>query len=284
MGIYDREYYQEEKPGFSLGADRMMVTNLVIVNVVIYFVDVLLFHDTNALTNFMELKPGVFWTNWKLWELITYGFAHNPNDILHILGNMFFLWFFGRDVETIYGKQKFFWFYLTTIIVSGLIGSYTQAMIRGGPVSLIGASGGVSGVIIAYICHYPHRVLHVWGVFPLPAWVLGTLYLVMDFVGTFQPDSHVAHTAHLAGAAMGYLFVKTGWTLHNIVPAKLSLGGLRPRPKVRLHEPEEEENSIAEEELDRILAKISREGESSLSRKEKRTLQQASRRYQKKGR
>ena len=167
MGIYDRDYYQEERPGLKLGGPRLMVTNLVIINVAIWLVDIVFFSQNHELSTFLSLKPGLFNAHWHVWELLTYGFAHSPNNILHILFNMFVLWFFGRDVEGIYGKQKFLAFYLTAIVLSGLVGTFLEPILKGNLAIILGASGGVTAVLILYIVHFPRRTLLFWGVFPM---------------------------------------------------------------------------------------------------------------------
>jgi len=286
MGIDSRDYYaQEPRPNYQFGGPtgqfsgqgRLLVTNLVIINVIVYLFEILFDKGSGYQFTFqyLALDSGLFVTNWKLWQIVTYGFVHSPNTIWHIFANMFCLWFFGRDVEGIYGKQRFLSFYLSTIAISGVLGLYAQQLLKGGPITLLGASGGVAGVIILYICHFPHRKLLLYFIIPVKAWVLGVLFLVYDFVGTFS-ESHVAHGAHLVGAACGWIYYKTGWDLGHWLPSRDLLKRIGPRPKVHIHNPEADK---LPEQVDRILAKIAREGEASLTRKERRTLQQASERY-----
>ena len=281
MGLDSRDYYQEPSPEYRFGGGpssggqgRLMVTQLVIINAVVYLFEVL-FDQTRFTETYLALDSGIFVTNWKLWQTITYGFVHSRNDIFHILGNMFCLWFFGRDVEGIYGKRAFLAFYLSTIAIAGILGLYSQQLLTGMSVSLLGASGGVAGVIILYICHFPQRTLLLYFVIPVRAWVLGLIFLAYDFFGTFS-DSHVAHTAHLVGAACGWIYFKTGWDLSRWLPNRKQFRQFGPRRKVRLHQPKQDPLA---EEVDRLLAKINREGTASLSSKERRTLERASQQY-----
>ena len=281
MGLDSRDYYQEPSPGYRFGGGpssggqgRLMVTQLVIINAVVYLFEIL-FDQARFTETYLALDSGLFVTNWKLWQIITYGFVHSRNDIFHILGNMFCLWFFGRDVEGIYGKRAFLAFYLSTIAIAGVLGLYSQQLLAGTAVSLLGASGGVAGVIILYICHFPQRTLLLYFVIPVRAWVLGLIFLVYDFVGTFS-DTHVAHTAHLVGAACGWIYFKTGWDLSRWIPNRKKFRQFGPRRKVRIHQPKQDPLA---EEVDRLLAKINREGSASLSRKERRTLERASQQY-----
>jgi hypothetical protein len=117
-------------------------------------------------------------------------------------------------------------------------------------------------------------------VIPVRAWVLGVLFLLYDFVGTFS-DSHIAHGAHLVGAACGWIYYRTGWDLSRWLPSRERLNRRRRQPKVRIHDPDSE--SLGQE-VDRLLAKIGREGEASLTRKERKTLERASARYKNRNR
>ncbi|MDH3716998.1 MAG: rhomboid family intramembrane serine protease [Planctomycetota bacterium] len=280
MGIYDREYYQEQAPGMHLGGNYSMVTNLVIVNAVIYLVDMFM---KGGLTETLALQSDLIQQPWRCWELVTYGFVHSQDNVIHILGNMFCLWFFGRDVEPIYGKVRFLWFYLTAIIIAGLVGGLGERLLSGHAVILLGASGGVAAIVILYVFHFPKRTLLVWGILPMRAWVMGVIFLLWDFFNTFNANSNVAHTAHLAGAAYGYLFFRTHWDFSRLFPGSGTWRRLRSRPRVRIHEPDSDEDSLSSE-VDRILEKIGRQGESSLTASERKTLEQASRRYQQKHR
>ena len=283
MGLDSRDYYQQPPSEYGFGGGpsyggraqgRMMVTQLVIINAVVYLFEIL-FDQSYFTEKYLALDSGLFVTNWKLWQIITYGFVHARSDIFHILGNMFCLWFFGRDVEGIYGKRAFLTFYLSTIAIAGVLGLYTQQLITGTAVSLLGASGGVAGVIILYCCHFPQRTLLLYFVIPVRAWVLGVIFLVYDFFGTFS-DTHVAHTAHLVGAACGWIYFKTGWDLGRCLPKRKQFERFGPQRKVRLHQPKEDNMA---QEVDRLLEKINREGTESLSNKERRTLDRASKQY-----
>ena len=116
------------------------------------------------------------------------------------------------------------------------------------------------------------------GLYPIPAWVLGVVYVGTDVLRGLNPNSDVAVSAHFGGLLFGYLFYRTGFQLGRLIPGGFSFAALRRRPKIRLHDPGA--GSKADEELDRILAKISSQGEGSLTDKERRTLKEASRRYQ----
>jgi hypothetical protein len=189
----------------------------------------------------------------------------------------------------IYGKRTFLELYLSTIILSGLVWTiftYLQAapFTRGQVPLLVGASGGVWGVAMVFVMHYPRKTIYLNFLIPVPIWLMAAIYLFFDLVATIkQENGGVATVAHLSGAALGYLFYRTRWQLGVLLPTRL-FQALR-RPQVRIHREEEpDDDAMLKEEVDRILEKISREGEASLTTRERRTLEDASRRFQKRRR
>ncbi len=282
MGIYDREYSRDEPTGFQLGGDRMLVTNLLLVTVGLYLVDTLLL--SNRLTELAALRSDVFSRPWQLYQLLTYGFAHDPKNLMHVGFNMFFLWFFGRDIELTYGRRSFLWIYLTTIIVAGLVW-LASTVGSGRPGILIGASGGTTGIMMLYVLNFPRRTILIWGVLPVPAWALGAIYLFSDISGAVaRPDgSNVAYIAHVAGAGYGLLYYYTQWSLGSWFGGRVRMPSFSGRPRLKVHDPTEDEEAMTQE-VDAILQKIQTQGQESLTAKEKRLLERASRRYQQKHR
>ncbi len=285
MGIYDREYYRDESRGFTLGGPsaRSMVTNLILVTVGIYLVDLF---SGDRLTQYAALTSDTLLKPWLWWRFLSYGFLHDTTALGHILFNMLALYFFGRDVEGVYGRREFLWFYLTSIVVAGVAWA-AVAQLDGTPpgVHVVGASGAVTAIVLLFILHFPHRTVLLFFVLPVPAWVLGVLILLMDFSGATRGGTHVAHTAHLAGAAFAFLYQRSGWRISRLVSSEGRWSGgwrqwLKRRPKLRLHDPEAEEARLREE-VDRLLEKVYREGEASLTPAERRKLEAASRKYQK---
>lgn len=288
MGLYDRDYSREEPKGFFLGGDRSMVVNLIIVNVAVFLADVLIFHG--ELSSWMAIQSDLLEKPWNCWQLLTAGFAHDPVNPFHVGCNMFALWLFGTDVETIYGKKEFLRIYLTMMILSTLVWAVVVSAGERGTSSMLGASGAVNGVMMLFVLHYPHRQFLVWGVLPVPAWLLCTIEIGQDVMGYDRSvrgvNDGIAHEAHLAGAAFAFLYYKTGWNLGRWLPSfsfKSLKRRLKPGPKLRIHSPASREQDLTQE-VDRILEKISAQGESSLSAAERRTLEEASRRYQQKRR
>jgi len=236
---------------------------------------------------------------WRFWTLLSYGFLHDgPSlqtpaatyNVWHIVFNMLTLWFFGRPVEAITGGGEFLRFYGAAIVVAGLawvIGERVAGTDPGGlqwTPRLIGASGGVMAVLAAFIWYYPRQTVLIYGVLPVPAWALGVVYLWSDIAGAGDRASHVAHVAHLAGAGFGLLYAWRGWSLAGPCDAAGRWWAGLGKRRLRLVRPDDEVRRLGddeptlEREVDRILEKIARSGESSLTTAERDTLTRASRR------
>ena len=152
---------------------------------------------------------------------------------MHLIGNMWFLWIFGNNVEDSMGRLRFVVFYLLT----GLIAIGTQILLDpGSPVPTVGASGAIAGIMGAYIVLYPKaRVSTLFFFFifiriiPLPAWViLGYWFLIQLFSQTSGAGGGVAYAAHIGGFVSGVLLIRVfaNWRL---VRAKRAHIALDPR-------------------------------------------------------
>ena len=95
------------------------------------------------------LESDWYYRPWEVYTLLTYGFLHAPNNIMHILANMYGLWLFGSSVEARYGSREFLWFYLTSIVVGGLVWTLSENM-AGEVGSMLGASAGVVAVMVLF--------------------------------------------------------------------------------------------------------------------------------------
>jgi membrane associated rhomboid family serine protease len=139
--------------------------------------------------------------------LITYQFVHG--DVLHLIGNMLFLWVFGDNVEDAIGHVRFLVFYL----LCGIAGALLHVMLTGEPSApLIGASGAIAGVVGAYLVLHPH--VNVWVLvlrfIPLrirAIWVLGAWVLMNVLFAVLPFDPEVAWWAHVGGIVAGILLI-----------------------------------------------------------------------------
>ncbi len=291
MGIQDRDYYREQRPGVSLRAPRTMVGILVLINVVVFLANLLLTGgetglrlspQNDAIAYWLSVKGDTLTQPWMWWQFLTYGFVHAPHDFSHILFNMLVLWIFGRPIETIYGPKEFLRLYLVMLLLGSLVWTLSSRLAgMPGGVPLLGASGAVVGMLILFVFHFPRQTILFMFVLPMPAWLFGVLLVAGDLYGavTRPEGSSVAYTVHLTGAAFAFLYHRFGWRLGGLIGFQLPRPRLKRRPKLRIHDPTPPQTDLSAE-VDRILEKIHHSGEESLTRKERRVLENASREYQ----
>lgn len=149
------------------------------------------------------------------WQLITYAFLHG--GVLHIFFNMFALYMFGGALERYWGGRRLVLFYLVCVLTAALTQLAAQypgatealadAADAAGPV--IGASGGVFGVLLAFAWYFPkQRIILLFPPIPMPAWLFVTLYGLLElFLGVTGTQQGVAHFAHLGGMLGGALCI-----------------------------------------------------------------------------
>jgi membrane associated rhomboid family serine protease len=293
MGFNDRDYqrgdYYERQPGFYLGGPRTLTTNLVIVMFVIYAIQLATRGprpDAGWFTDTFSLHADFIKRPWLAFQLLTYGFLHDVWQFQHILFNMIALWFFGRSVEYRYGKREYFTFFLISVVFAGatwVIADFIAQRQWMPNAQMLGASGGIMAVLVLFCLNFPHQLIYIWGIFPIPAWILAILYVGNDLLGAFGHQAagglNVAFTAHLGGALFALIYFQSGMRLERFVPSGSMLERLQPKPKLKVHDPESADET--DEAVDEILKKIQDHGRDSLTRRERRILEEASREYQK---
>ncbi len=298
MGIYDREYYRRDGPSFfSSLAQRGQVCNWLIgINVVIFIVQLVTNRpgwSFGPVTEALILStPKVL--QGEVWRLLTYAFLHDPTIWQHIVFNMLFLYWFGKDVEDLYGPREFLAFYLVSALVGGIV-FQVAAMVQDRPGLCLGASGAVTAVMVLCALHFPNRIILLFFFLPVPIWLFVVFQVAQDafvFAGGIKTD--VAVTVHLGGAVFAFAYYKLHWRLIGLLPSLRSwkLRGARPRLRV-YHAVEDEEHAqpahaasqpVAssdvdeqlEAKLDAVLEKVARSGQSSLTDVEKQILLRAS--------
>ncbi len=146
------------------------------------------------------------------WQLLTYAFLHSGDllhfDITHILFNMFALFMFGSPLERYWGSRRFALYYTVSILSAAATQLAVQNATGGGE-PVIGASGGVFGLLLAFAWYFPReRLIFVFFPVPMPAWLLVTIYGAGElYMGVAGVQSDVAHFAHLGGMLGGALAI-----------------------------------------------------------------------------
>ena len=227
------------------------------------------------------LVPSTFISDLMLWQPFTYLFFHAPFyssvGISHILLNMLGLWVFGRELEEAWGKTKFLRYYFTTGIGSGLI-TYFFQISSDNPV--IGASGAVYGILLAYGISYPNRMLYIWGLIPVRSMWLVIIMGSIAFFGLLGNADGISHVTHISGMFIGYVLLKKKWRWRDIWFA------IRKKTiefQVQRYEEKSIKKKMLQKDIDMILEKIQKVGFIGLSDKEKSKLYEASKTMSKDG-
>jgi membrane associated rhomboid family serine protease len=309
MGLDSRDYYRPSgMGGFTFFPP--MIKTLLIINVLVFFLQ-LIVQNLNFsgvpgwyyMNRYFALNPlfGVDSAsqpaNFQIWQLFTYQFMHA--DFTHILFNMFALWMFGMEIEHIMGSKKFLTFYLLCGVGAGLLQLFLSPLISGGLGYTIGASGAVYGVMIAFAMYFPDRYVFIYFLIPIKAKYLIAILVIFEFMSVQDPTL-VAHLAHIGGAITGVIFIlidrRNEFKRRNIFSSfkktgnSFSSGGFQNVFKKNpfkqadvedakfydINSSRKEEDTVTQEEIDKILDKISQSGYQNLSDREKKILFEAS--------
>lgn len=222
-----------------------------------------------ALNRLLRLSPRDVLEGWKLWQIVTATFLHH--DLFHLLFNALNLYFFGRMVEERLGTRKFLLFCLGAA-VSASFGYLLWSLAQRSVIPMVGASGAVMGLLIAAALWYPQLTV-VFFVFPMPLWVLAAILVGMDLLMAFGGSPDIAHTAHLAGALFGWIWVRHAGLFDPLTRVFRRATESRRR-RQDLRRAAEEQHLRGR--VDAILDKVNREGMSALTEEERRFLKEAS--------
>jgi membrane associated rhomboid family serine protease len=314
MGIYDRDYYRRDGPSY-LGSfmERGTVCKWLIgINIVVFILQMLTrAQDVDPVTGAYYFSPGPLTDalilnvdkvlHGQVWRLLTYAFLHDTNSIYHILFNMLFLWWFGADMEDLYGPREFLAFYLASALAGGVLYTLTEVA-TGGQHAALGASGAVTAILVLCAIHYPTRIIYVMFLLPVPIWLFVVFSVGMD---AFRLLSHnengVAVAGHLGGAVFAFAYYRFGLRLTNLLPGLRNWQQRRNQPRLRVYREDEEDDkrpqavTVAapsaapsalddeqlEAKMDAVLEKISRVGKDNLTESEREVLMRASERLKK---
>ena len=239
------------------------VQRLLIANVLMFFVQM----TSPSVTSLLLFVPTEVLT--RPWTLVTYMFLHA--GIGHIFWNMLGLFFFGPRVEERMGSNRF----ITLYLISGIVGAlFSIVLAPRNPI--LGASGAVLGVLMAFARFWPRERLLIWGIVPVEARWLVIIYAALDVLGGFGGVGRagVANFAHLggfAGALLYLLFLERRQGARRFKAAATprvadtALGDWRRVDRNSIH-------AVNRDEVDRILDKISASGIASLTPQERQFL------------
>jgi membrane associated rhomboid family serine protease len=241
------------------------VQRLLIANILMFFLQQM----SGSIESLLVLFPP--YVLQRPWTLVTYMFLHGSFG--HIFFNMLGLYFFGPRVEDRLGSNRF----ITLYLISGIVGALFSIVLAPG-VQVIGASGAVLGVLMAFARFWPREQLLIWGIVPIEARWLIIIYAALDLLGGFGRlgRTGIANFAHLGGFAGALLYLlflerRQGASARRFKAAATprvsdnALGDWQKVDRNSIH-------AVNREEVDRILDKINASGIASLTPQERQFL------------
>jgi len=251
-GGYWRGYdYDYIRPRLFGGAIR----TIIIINVVVYFVMVL----------------------FGLQRFFSFNFGLVPRSVI------------GKgEIENYWGRKEFFKYYFVTGVGAGVI---TLLCSLGSPIPVVGASGAIYGILVAFGMMFPNRYIYFYFLIPIKAKYFVVLMGVMTFISSLSPGySNISHLTHLGGLLIGFVYLKREWIRFKLARWMPSFEFKKIFKKVRkptqgksgFDSKKYDTDETLKEEVDRILDKISSQGYDSLTEEEKKLLYLASEYFAKK--
>lgn len=230
------------------------------------------------------------------WSLLTYMFMHDLSGILHILFNMLIMYWFGRLFVEYLGSDKLVAIYLLGGMAGGVAYllayntiPYFVTQSQAFRIGMVGASASVNAIVVATAALLPNYTFFLLLIGPVRIKYIAGVIVFLSFLGTVG-DNAGGNIAHLGGALMGYIYMKQlqsgiNWGGWITVTLDWFKDLFKEKPKVKVSYRKErgtvkpassEKASYTQEEIDRILDKISEGGYESLTKDEKEKLFNAS--------
>jgi membrane associated rhomboid family serine protease len=304
MGIQNRDYYRESTRGMFDDWARSRVTVWIIALTCGVF--------------FGQCIDGPPWASdlvrWggrdaqkildgEVWRAVTSVFLHG--GLWHLFFNMLVLYWAGSQFEELYGSKEMVAFYFGAAVFTSALFVLAQ-FAAPGPVPIgrgIGASVSVMAVLVVFAFHYPHQQVLLFGILPMPVWLLVVAYIGFDLSGAMGAMGNlgIGHLAHLGGALFGLLYYQSGWRLTAVFTRSPNRAKRRRAPALRLvpvdppelnapepatvvppsPRPVDSTDEPFEVKVDRVLAKVSALGQESLTAEEREILFRAGEVYKK---
>lgn len=296
MGLENREYlrddYDEPSGWRPSGGSLSVTTQLILVMAAVYVLQLVSIRNADnvrgafsVVESWLDLQVDPIIRQGQVWRLLTYSFCHSRDKLLHLVMNALLLHFAGTMLLNVVARREFLWFYLGGALFSGIVSLlFCWAFLP--QANVLGASGAVLAVMTLAALYYPRREVLLMGVIPVQMRWLLAVYVAFDLLPLLSGDwrtGSTANFAHLGGVAFGLLYFYRQMNFQrwwDSVRGRVRLR--RNRGNLRLYSPNEQPESQLNDQVDRILQKISEHGETSLTARERNILTQASRQLRKK--
>lgn len=282
MSIETRSYYRDPSPRFGGGlSGHSVVTWLMILNAVAFLWDGIFWgsHRASVLAfapvGYFSVEKAVY--GGQVWRFLTYQFIHA--GFAHIFFNMLGLYFFGPMIERWWGGRRFLAFYLLCGVSGAVVASVLaltvgpSVMPLGAP--LVGASGSLFGILVACAVLFPtQRVMLLIPPIPMTMRTMAMVFLGIALLSVMAGSQNAGgEAAHLGGAVLGFVLVRNpgwlGWA------DGLSVPNVKGAVQEKRYQRTAHKQQADAQEVDRILAKVKRQGLQSLTAREKKALNRA---------
>jgi len=195
---------------FGPGPVTPAVKALLYANVAVYVASLFM----PRIVEWLGLVPKLVIERRFLWQPVTYMFVHARTPT-HILFNMLILWMFGVELERMWRTRFFLKFYAVTGIGAGVISILVSLLPFAATratydANIIGASGALYGLLLAFALYYPNRPILMFFFFPVPAKYFVAILGAIAFITSMEGNSGVAATTHLAGLLVAYVYLQGG--------------------------------------------------------------------------
>tara|TARA_X000001036_G_scaffold361145_2_gene344334 strand:+ start:3862 stop:4713 length:852 start_codon:yes stop_codon:yes gene_type:complete len=270
-----RGYKNSLKQNFSSGVVTLLIINIITfmlfgfiqsTNYTLYYT---LFNQFSLIPKDILMTSSIT-EKFQIWQCLTYLFMHG--GLIHLFFNMLGLWFLGRDLENVWGKNNFIRYYLVVGAGAGLLTVlYNIQFINPNDIRpIVGASGAIYGLLLAYGILFPNRILYIYGIFPVK------VKNVVIFSGTIAffysitlANSGISHITHLSGIIVGLIYLQ--YWAHQKKSEKI----------LKLHDNDIfAERMNRQKKMDQILDKVTEVGWDGLSSEDQAFLKEQSNYYQ----
>ena len=233
---------------------------LIAVNIVVFFFRYIAQNQLD-LAQVFGLSSGSVWP--MIWQPVTYMFIHG--DFFHVFMNMFVLWMFGSELESIWSRQGFLKFYFVTGVGSGMV--WLMFNIGNPYTVLIGASGAIYGILLAYGLMFPNRKILIYFLFPVKVKYFVIFLGAIAFMSSMGASgSNISHLTHLSGMIIGYIYLKLP---SNWPKLQLLINSKFVEMRHKKVERKETRKMNMQKTVDHLLDKINKVGYDGLTEDEK---------------
>ena len=269
-----RYQFQSEQGDFSF-RPRIFTEEIKIliwVNIIIFLLKIISQNPAtpffNPIVDLFGLSSSTVWP--RIWQPFTYLFIHK--DFLHVFFNMFVLWMFGSELESIWGRKAFLRYYFTTGVSAGFV--WLMLNLSNANHTLAGASGAVYGILLAFGMMFPNRTVYLYFLFPIKVKYLVMVLVATEFILSMSTTSDISHITHLSAVVIGFVYLRYFWRWKDI---RFSIRKYVREFGLTIQNQKETRRTKLQQEVDQILDKINTVGYDGLSKEEKETLYATSR-------